>query len=399
MRLFTLALCLALAGDARAQVLPTEPISVANGRFVFGGELFATYGGEDPGWFNYTDYEYSGLRNFRAALSTEVRASRRLQLLAELRLDHGTHLSAYAMFLRVRPWPGRRFDVQIGRVPPTFGAFNRSVYAYDNLVIGQPLAYQYLLSIRPDAVPHGVNDLVRMRARGWLSEFPVGEPGGAPGVPIVNTGRFDTGVQVHGVAGAVEWIGAVTAGSLSDPRLTDNNGRPQLAGRLVATAQPGIRAGISVSRGAWLDGALDGVLPAGRRSRDYHQSAVAADVELSHGAWIARAEWLRSSWEMPAVSAEAPRAPLVARSLIVEGRYRLWPGLSLAARTDALWFSPLDVAGREVNWEANVWRFEAALQAAITRNIAAKVAWQRNRRDAGRVAHDSLVAAQLLYWF
>ena len=67
-----------------------------------------------------------------------------MQALAEVRLEHGDQFSAYAMFLRIRPWPERRFDVQVGRIPPTFGAFSKTIYAYNNVVIGQPLAYQYL---------------------------------------------------------------------------------------------------------------------------------------------------------------------------------------------------------------------------------------------------------------
>src|SRR5918993_3555309 len=152
-RLVTFVLCLALAGTARAQSLPSEPISVGNGRFVFGGEFFVTYGSEDPGFFNYNDYEYNALRNVRLSVSTEVRASRHVQALAEIRLEHGDQLSAYALFVRLKPWAERRFDVQLGRVPPTFGAFTKTIYAYNNIVIGQPLAYQYLLSLRSDSVP------------------------------------------------------------------------------------------------------------------------------------------------------------------------------------------------------------------------------------------------------
>lgn len=399
MRLLTLVVCLAIAGDVCAQALPSEPISVANGRFVFGAEMFATVGDTDPGFFNYTDYEYSALRNVRLAMSTEIRASRRLQFLTELRLDHGDEFWPYALFARVRPWPERRFDLQVGLVPPTFGAFTKAVYAYNNLVIGQPLAYQYLLSIRPNAVPGTADDLLRMRGRGWRSDFPVGDGTSGPGVPIVNTARFDTGVQVHGVAGRIEWTGAVTTGSLSDPLVGDNNGRPQLAARVVAQLAPGLRVGGSAARGPWLDGSLDGDLPDGQRARDFLQTAVAADAEISHGAWLVRAEFLQSAWDLPVIDTPAIREAIVARSLIVEGRYRLWPGVSVSARGDGLWFS--DLAGRSSvqPWEANQRRLETALSVAITRNIVAKGAWQRNRRDGGRVRHDSLLAAQLVYWF
>ena len=72
--LLHLLACLLFAARASAQVLPTEPVSVAGGRVVFGGEVFVTFGKKDPGWFNYTDYEYNALRNIRLSLATEVRA-------------------------------------------------------------------------------------------------------------------------------------------------------------------------------------------------------------------------------------------------------------------------------------------------------------------------------------
>ena len=119
----------------------------------------------------------------------------------------------------------------------------RSAYGSGNLLIGQPLAYQYLLSIRPDALPANADDLLRMRGRGWLSSFPVGNPAAAPGLPMINTSHWDTGVQAHGVNGMFEWTGAVTVGSLSDPRLHDNNGGKQLVGRVVTRPSPALAVG------------------------------------------------------------------------------------------------------------------------------------------------------------
>ena len=216
-----------------AQVLPEEPISLAGGHVVFGAEVAATFAPEDPGFFNYTSYEFSALRNFRMGVSAEIRANDHIQVLGEVRLDQGRVLEAYGLFVRVRPWPARRFDIQAGRIPPTFGAMSRTAYGSSNLLIGQPLAYQYLTSIRPDALPATTDDLLRMRGRGWLSNFPVGNTADGPGLPLVNTSRWDTGVQAHGVIRMFEWTGSVTAGSLSDPRFRDNNGGRQFAGRVV----------------------------------------------------------------------------------------------------------------------------------------------------------------------
>lgn len=397
--LLHLLACVLLATTASAQVLPEEPVSIADGRVVFGGEAFATFGEDDPGWFNYTDYEYSALRNVRLSLTTEVRPSTRLQLLAEVRLDHGQHFSAYALFARIRPWPDRRFDVQVGRVPATFGAFRRTIYAYENPLIGQPLAYQYLLTLRPDSLPLNADDLLRVRGNGWQVGYPVGSQERGPGVPLFNSNRYDTGVQVHGVSGVVEWTGAITAGSLSEPRLTDNNGRPQAVGRLTVQAGPAVRLGMSAARGAWLDGALDATLPDGDTTGDYRQEAIAVDAEVSGGRWLGRAEWIRASWRLPALSAPLIADPLVAESVIVEGRVKLWPGVSVAARADTLEFSDLAGSSETLPWEAPVRRIEAAVNYAVTRNLGTKVAWQRNRRDGGRVRHDSLLAGQVVYWF
>src|SRR4030095_12529845 len=122
-----------------------------------------------------------------------------------------------------------------------------------NLLIGQPLAYQYLTSIRPDALPATPDDLLRMRGRGWLSRFPVGNTADGPGLPILSTSAWDTGVQLHGVTGMLEWTGSVTAGSLSDPRFRDNNAGRQFAGRAVARPNAAMVFGVSASRGAWLN--------------------------------------------------------------------------------------------------------------------------------------------------
>lgn len=390
---------IACAGQARAQLLPEEPISLAGGHVVLGGELTFTFGPDDPGFFNYTTYEFSALRNFRMSMSAEVRANDHLQVLGEVRLDQLRVLEAYGLFVRIRPWPARRFDIQAGRIPPTFGAMTRTSYASDNLLIGQPLAYQYLTSLRPDAVPATNEDLLRMRGRGWLSNFPIGNSVPAPGLPLVNTSRWDTGVGVHGVAGMIEWTGAVTAGSLSDPRLRDNNGGRQVAGRVVARPVAAIELGFSASRGAWLNRTIDQQRVAAESSDRSRQVAFGADAEYSAGPVLVRGEVIRSTWRMPAVPTLSLAEPLAAVSTLVEGRYRFAPGVYVAARGDWLRFS--NVTGdRGINtWEADVVRTEVGVGYSITRNIQLKGSWQHNVRDGGRVRKDALFAGQVLYWF
>jgi hypothetical protein len=393
-------LALAFAAElATAQVLPEAPIALAGGHVVLGAEVTATFAPDDPGFFNYTSYEFSALRNVRMGLSAEVRATDRLQLLGEVRLDQGRVLEAYGLFVRFRPWPARRFDIQAGRIPPTFGAMSRTAYGSSNILIGQPLAYQYLMSIRPDALPATNDDLLRMRGRGWLSNFPVGNTVEAPGLPMVNTSRWDTGVQVHGVTGKVEWTGGITAGSLSDPRFRDNNTGRQYAGRVVARPTVALALGASASRGAWLNRSVDDLIvgvDAGNRSR---QTAFGGDAEFSAGPLLVRGEAIRSTWTLPPIATLRITEPLVATSMLLEGRYKIAPGFYLAMRGDRMDFSRITGERGPATWDSRTWRFETGVGYSITRNIQLKGAWQRNDRDGGRIRRDSLVTGQILYWF
>jgi len=385
----------AAAVCASAQGLPTEPVSIAGGRLVVSGEITATVGSADPGFFNYVNYEFSALRNFRIGMMTEARATDRVRFLADVRLDHGNVLEPYGLFARVRVLQRHALDVEAGLVPRTFGAMAGVAYATSNILIGQPLAYQYLLSLRPDAIPRTVDDLLRMRGRGWLSSFPVGERNAAPGRPLINISTPDAGVRVHGVQGPVEWAGAITAGALSDPHVRDNNAGRQFTGRIVVRPSPGVVLGASAGRGAWLDRAL-GAATENQALAAAGQMVTGGDAEYSSGPVLVRGEVIRSAWALPIAALDQP---LVAISGRVEGRYRLWPGLSLAARGERMDFSRVRAATGLEPWEAAVWRVEAGTTWSITRNLVASASWQRNERRGGRVRRDTLVAAQVLYWF
>jgi hypothetical protein len=386
------------ASTAAAQGLPSEPLTFGNGRVTLGADVTATIGPEDEGYFNYTDYEYNALRNFRLGVSTEVRASERLQFLAEFRIDHLDDVQAYGVYARIRPWPTRRFDIQIGRVPPTFGSMSRRPYSSDNMLIGQPLAYQYLTSLRPDSLPVDANDLVAMRGRGWLSVYSAGDATPGPGVPLVNAFRWDTGIQVHGKWSITEWTGSITSGTLANPRVDDDNDGRQFAGRVRVRPVPALAFGVSAARGAFLSRTVTSALPSGFAVEDGVQTAWGVDAEYSFGRFLARSETIWSRWKMPSIAAPYIDDPLDAVAVLVEGRYRILPGVHVAMRGERLEFSR--VTGiRTTEWDAPVQRLEVGGGWSIWRNLMVKASWQRNRRDGGRIRSLDLGAVQLSYWF
>ena len=70
-----------------------------------------------------------------------------------------------------------------------------------------------------------------MRARGWLASYSLGEQRPAPGMPLVNASGGH-GVQVRVGRTPLSVSAAVTNGTLSNPRGTDDNGGKQVSARL-----------------------------------------------------------------------------------------------------------------------------------------------------------------------
>jgi hypothetical protein len=393
------ALLLGACLPAHAQTLPSEPIAFGDGRVTLGGGAFWSFGSEDPGFFNYTDYEHSALRMLRLDLSAAVKASDHISVLAEVRSENGEMPEPYGFYLRLRPWVNRTFDIQVGRVPPTFGAFMRRAYDADNPLIGYPLGYQYLTSLRPDAVPASIDELLRMRGRGWLANYSIGNLIPDRGVPLVNAFRWDTGVQMHASNDLIEAAASVTAGTPSNPLFHDDNNGRQTAGRVALHPLPGLILGGSVARGAFLTSGAARAALVDQRSSDFTQAAWGADIEYSRDHYLVRMETVVSTWTIPIVTAAVVDTPLESAATFVEGRYKIRPGLYAAARVDHLGFSEVTGSQGRETWEAPVTRLEVGGGYSIQRNLILKLSFQHNVRDGGRVTHLNLGAAQVVFWF
>jgi hypothetical protein len=410
--LLPLSAVLVLAGSvpARAQVLPSEPLTVGGGWLTVGGDVSATFScasvkgnaaacTDDTGFFNYTDYQHSALRMLIVGITAAVRATDRLSVLGELRSENGDIPEPYALYVRIKPWPARGFDIQVGRVPPTFGAFARRTYAADNLLIGYPLAYQYLTSLRADSLPANADELLRMRGRGWLSNFSVGNTTQDNGLPLVSAFRWDTGVQVHAASALADATISITTGTLANPLVGDDNGGRQVAGRVAVRPFAGLAGGISAARGPFVT--QDALRRAGIDGDNgrFTQTAWGADAEYSRAYYLIRFEAIVSDWQVPLVRAPEIDLPLRATSASLEGRYKIRPGLYAAARIDRLAFSQVIGTARQDAWDAPVTRVEVGGGYSLLRNLAVKLAFQHNTRPTSRAPTVKAGAAQVVYWF
>ena len=156
----------------------------------------------------------------------------------------GRVLEAYGLFVRVRPWPARRFDIQAGRVPPTFGA----MIAHRVRQQQHPDRPAARLSV-PDVDPARCAAGERRRPAAHARPRLAVEISRRQHAPTARGCRSSTpaagtpACRCTASTGMVEWTGAVTAGSLSDPRFRDNNSGRQLPGRVggAAGGRDGVR--------------------------------------------------------------------------------------------------------------------------------------------------------------
>ena len=403
-------LCLtSAAAAARAEILPAGPLTLADGRVTLGADVSLTTScaratdghavcGDDTGFFNYTDYARSLLRLARVDVTGAVTASRHVAVLGEVRSENGDRPRVYGLYARIRPWADRNVDLQAGRIPTVFGAFPRRAYASDNVLIGYPLAYQYLTSLRPDALPADADELLRMRGRGWLSNFTVGNTAPAAGVPLVNVLQWDTGVQAHAATERLDVSAAVTIGTLANPLVRDDNHGAQVSGRLAIRPRTGLVAGVSASRGPFL--ATSTRLAArAPMSAPSDQTAWGGDAEYSAGHALLRAEAVMTTWRVPVQTSQGPTLSLSATGVFVEARYRFHPRFQAATRLDRLTFGTIQGQTRRDTWDAPVTRLEIGGDYALQRNARVRLSFQHNRRGGGRVTGIDALAMQFAYWF
>ena len=370
---------------------------------TFGGEGVASIATDDPGYFNDTSYGRSSMRLVRLRLDAALRLGGRAAVLVEGRADNGEGLTVAALYLRLRPFPERAFDVQAGRIPPVFGALARRTYGADNPLIGSPLAYQYLTSLRGDSLPATADDLLVMRGRGWRTRYTIGSTVWDRGLPVIAGDRWDTGVEVRIGVDPVSVTAALTQGTLSDPRVEDDNDGKQIAGRVEVRPALGLVLGASVARGEYVTREAGLALPAAPRLESYRQKALGMDLEYARGYWVIRSETVLSRWEIPQVQHPLVTDTLGAWGTFVEARYKIRPGLYTAARVDHLGFSRIAgtlFEGRPTSWDAPVTRVEAGAGYSFRRNVLLKIAVQRNWRTGVTFgARESVAGAQVLLWF
>src|SRR5262249_14175217 len=184
-----------------------------------------------------------------------------------------------------------------------------------------------------------------------------------------------------------------------NPLFRDDNSGRSVAGRVEFHPVAGLLVGASGTHGPFVTSAAAEAAVGYASSTDFTQTAWGTDVEYSRDYYLIRFQSIWSAWRVPQLGVPVIDLPLRALATSVEGRYKLRPGLYVAARVDHLGFSEVVGTQRTATWDAPVTRAEVGGGYSIQRNLVVKLALQYNTRDGGRVHTLWLPAAQLQFWF
>jgi hypothetical protein len=117
------------------------------------------------------------------------------------------------------------------------------------------------------------------------------------------------------------------------------------------------------------------------------------DAEYSRDHWLVRSEGVWNRWQLPTIP-----HPLTAAALFVEGSYKIFPGIFVAARGDRLAFNTVTGTVGTRTWDAPVKRLEMGAGFYARRNVLLKGTYQHNWRDGGLIRTRKQLNFQAQFW-
>jgi len=389
--LVALALALLPGLASRGECGEAGPVNVSGNLDLVGESR------NDQDGVNTQNYGENPFHTARLRLFADAPIQEHIHAFTEFIYDDGSSKGArlFGGFVRFSDPKGRDIHIEAGKIPLHLGAFPNRSYAPKNSLIGAPLVYSYHTDVREDQIPVRGEDIVANRGRGYFTSYlspgltGVGYTGGRA-LPVLYENCWDFGAVVLGTMAPFEFAAGVTNGTAGAPVMNDDNGGKQVLARLGFVPAPWVRAGVSGSRGPYLDADVNDNLPARHSVNQYMQEVAAADLELSHSHGVLYSEYVYSRFESPFVG------NLDSRSWYVEGKWTVIPGWYVAARFDRMVFSDVALAaGGVAGWDANIWKREIGIGFKPSTRLVAKLVHQQSLVSTSPAVTRALAAAQL----
>ena len=182
--------------------------------FTLGTDTAVTLSNLESGSTNERNDRSTNLDGLWLRLYAKLAYGAKAQLLVDLYSSEGESPRLFGLYGQVQPDP--RIGVRAGLIPIVVGSWQDRAYPGRQPLIGEPLAYQYLLSLRIDSIPRTTDELLAHRARGG-GAFSLSAPGKEMHVTVAYEQCWDTGVAVFGSSGPLDYQVAVMEGTPGSP--------------------------------------------------------------------------------------------------------------------------------------------------------------------------------------
>ncbi|MCF7798177.1 MAG: hypothetical protein K9N11_10040 [Lentisphaeria bacterium] len=350
-------------------------VSTAWGRVEISGDLAITgtaldkhapvntnFRGDDP--FDLT----------RLRLFVRTQATENIGVYTEILLDNEADVRMNGAYVYVQDIIANHLDLKAGMIPSPFGNYGlRSTYFNLNPLIGVPALWHYKTGLTPNMYVTN-EDLIN----------PEGEVlNHHSGVVLGYDACWDIGVEALFFWPGLEVSGAITAGSMGNPRARFNDGY-QVMGKFSILPVMGVRLGASFARGPFMTPSADagGYLLSGTAP-----AAPTADSQENQTTVGIHGEWLTGHWqwflEAAQVDFDTPyvfEKKLTVQTAYVEGRWDFLPGYYLAGRYDVWRYSKIAPyatgSGGNYEWGYDFNRMESALGWRVNRQTLMKLDFQ-----------------------
>ncbi len=357
-----------------------------------GADVAVTWSDDKEPSTNQTNSGATNFETFWLRANAHVDYGQWLSAVVDVYADDERRPALFGAYLRVQP--AEAFGLRVGFIPLTVGAWQDRALPSRQPLINQPLSSQYLTSLRNDALPGSLDDLLAQRGRGRDARYAraAGQPNNA--VTLTYEHCWDTGIEAFGRLGRLRYRLAVAEGTPGAPaaRVRGRKSGLSAQGRLTWQATEALRLGASYARGPYLLDDVEPFLPSGRRLGDYRQEIAGADLRVKSGALEAHGEWF---WNRYA-------SPFVAPALRTQGytgelSWELLPGLRAAARLSGLVHGDVsDARGARTSWDADAHRLETGLAYRFaSQRLTVKGVFQRTRVDLAPRRVEDVFALQL----
>ncbi|MFC1791411.1 adenylate/guanylate cyclase domain-containing protein, partial [Gemmatimonadota bacterium] len=335
----------------------------------------------------------------------------RLYLFGEVQMDRGEEPADGSVegrldqaFLRFQPFRELDLAFQVGKFAPPLGSLAARHNLGSEPFVRPALPYEHRTMICPFLAPSSAERFVA-----WKDDPDRFRPQGAPpiwGVPYLWGGMVLAGQGPFSVQAAL-LNGAVS----SEPKYwTLKEGRfdaPTYVASVGVRVTPELRLTGWYHRGPYLVDDMAGSLPSYAAVEDYVQEIMGGEAVFSRGRGTLRGEVFWDRWEVPNVGDDP-----IDISYVMEGSYRLIPGLTGALRVSGVSFNGLRAtedlgtgqggygyggsSSREA-WDYDITRYQGALAYRIRVNTGVKAEVALNRSQGPLDPQDDLFSIQ--WWW